>query len=377
MGGFLTKSPSVPHTPATLANFRWELVSRPTGLVSLDNFAFREEELDTTSLKEGEAIVQCEMLSVDAFLRTMLDAEAYHGSVDLGSTVPALGYGRVVASANPKLKCGARIMGMLGACAYAKLTKETAAMAQPMLALPGVKPTTFLGLLGLTSGLTAWVGIYSVAKPPRRGQTVVISGASGATGSVAAQLAKLTGAKVIGIAGGASKRRYLLDELRLDGAVDYKDASKTIDAQLDELCPDGVDFYFDTVGGETLDAVLRRIRKSGRIVICGASSQYNGNLNVGTVQGPSEYLKLAERGATMVGYTVMNYFSRVPFAMVHLLWLMFRKRIFMTEQIEHGVAAFAPAMIKMFTGGHKGKLLVDVAATRRTEEGVTDKLKGA
>ena len=127
-------------------------------------------------------------------------------------------------------------------------------------------------------------------------------------------------------------------------------------------CPDGIDFYFDTVGGELLDEVLKRIRTNGRVVVCGASSQYNGNLNVGTVRGPTEYLKLAERGATMVGYNVMFYFARVPFAIAHILWLMLRKKLFMTEQVEVGIDAFAPAMVKMFTGGHIGKLLVDVKA---------------
>jgi NADPH-dependent curcumin reductase CurA len=255
---------------------------------------------------------------------------------------------------------GKRVTGMMGARSVAKFSSKEASQLFPMLSLPGVSPTTFMGLLGLTSGLTAWVGIHSVTKPPRRGQTAVVSGAAGATGSVAAQLARLTGARVVGIAGGSKKAAYLRDELHLDGAVDYKHGSSSVGAQLDELCPDGIDFYFDTVGGEALDEVLSRIRKHGRVVICGASSQYNGNLNVGVVRGPSNYLKLAERGALMIGYNVMSYFSKVPFAMLHILWLIFRGKIFMTEQVESGIGAFAPAMVKMLTGGHIGKLLVRV-----------------
>lgn len=378
MGTLLAKQAAEASAePTALSNQKWTLVSRPKGMLQLEDFKFVEETIDCSNLKDGEAIVQCEMLSVDAFLRTMLDAEAYHGAIELGDTVPAIGYGRVVASANKKLKRGSRVSGMLGAQSVAKLSKEQTAMVMPSLSLPGVKPTTFMGLLGLTSGLTAWVGIHSVAKAPRKGETAVVSGASGATGSVAAQLAKLTGARVIGIAGGDAKKAYLLEELKLDGAVDYKDKDKSVGAQLDELCPDGVDYYFDTVGGATLDAVLQRIRAKGRVVICGASSQYNGNLNVGTVQGPSNYLKLAERGATMVGFNVMQFFSRVPLAMIHMLWLIWRKKIFMTEQIELGVPAFVPAMIKMFTGGHKGKLMVDVAGTHTVEPTPATKAKDA
>ena len=387
LNGLLTQPCREPSVPATVKTQRLQLVARPQGLVSLEDFEICEEVIDTTALKKGEAVVECEMLSVDAFLRTMLDAEAFNGAIPLGSTgafahrcrplpctrptlqvrpslvVPALGYGRVVASSNPNLKRGSRVIGMVGACSHAKLSREEAAAVKPLPALPRVPPVAFLGLLGFNCGLTAWVGIYSVTKPPRRGEVVVVSAASGATGSVAAQLAKQTGAKVIGIAGGEAKIRYLLDELGLDGAVDYK-SEKTVGEQVDALCPNGVDFYFDAVGGDILDAVMLRIRTGGRIVVCGAASQYNGNLNVGKVQGPSHYLKLAERGATMVGFNVMSYSSTLPIAMAHLYWLIMRNKVFITEQIEPGVASFAPAMIKMFTGGHRGKLLVDPTASR-------------
>ena len=247
---------------APLPSLRWELQSRPKGLVNIDDFRLIEEvhaqpkplctcseqhmaqvtprlrvpqAIDCSQLEDGEVVVQCEMLSVDAFLRTMLDEEAYHGAIKLGDTLPALGYGRVIASANPKFKIGKRVSGMLGARSVARLKPEQSAGLFPFLSLPRVKPTTMMGLLGITSGLTAHVGIHSVTKPPRRGQTVLVSGASGATGSVAAQLAKLTGAKVVGVAGGVRKAAYLLDELKLDGAVDYKDGATTLGAQLDRL----------------------------------------------------------------------------------------------------------------------------------------------
>ena len=209
-------------------------VSRHTRL-TLHRVPHAPQAIDCSQLEDGEVVVQCEMLSVDAFLRTMLDEEAYHGAIKLGDTLPALGYGRVIASANPKFKIGKRVSGMLGARSVARLKAEQSAGLFPFLSLPRVKPTTMMGLLGITSGLTAHVGIHSVTKPPRRGQTVLVSGASGAAGSVAAQLAKLTGAKVVGVAGGVRKAAYLLDELKLDGAVDYKDGATTLGAQLDRL----------------------------------------------------------------------------------------------------------------------------------------------
>lgn len=351
---------SLPDREPHIMSQRWTLVARPQGLLKVDDMKLVSEKLDSSSLKEGEAIVQCEVLSVDAFLRTMLDAEAYHGSISLNDTVPALGYGTIIASANPKLKCGSRVTGMLGACDYTKVRKEQAAMLFPMIKIPYVPLRTSLGLLGITSGITAWVGIYAVAKPPRRGETVLVSGASGATGSVAAQFAKLSGAQTFGIAGGSSKCSFMLDKLGLAGAIDYKNSHRTVGEQLDEMCPNGIDFYFDTVGGELLDEVLRRLNRNARVIICGASSQYNGNLNVGLVRGPSEYLKLAEKGAQMIGFNVMFYLHRVPGAMLHILWLMFRGKIFMPEQIEKGIESFPAAMVKMFTGGHIGKLLIDV-----------------
>jgi NADPH-dependent curcumin reductase CurA len=360
MGASIGRQHATPADgPTSLECHRWELVSRPSGLISLDNFALRKEVVDC-NLDPGEVVVGVDMLSVDAFLRTMLDEGAFHGSIKLGDTVPALGYGRIIASANPKRPRGMRVFGMLGAQSVARMGSDKAQELFPMLSLPYVKASHSLGLLSITVGLTAWMGIHAVTRAPSRGDVVVVTGAAGATGSVAAQLAKLTGARVIGVAGGRRKADYLQQTLGLDGAVDYKDGEASVSDQLGRLCPDGVNFLFDTVGGEMLDDVLRILRKGARVVVCGASSQYNGNLNHGKVRGPSEYLKLAEREASMVGFTVLAHLRRVPFAMVHILWLMFRKKIFLTEQIEPGIESFGGAMVKMFTGGHIGKLLVDV-----------------
>lgn len=160
---------------------------------------------------------QVETLSIDAFIRTMLDEKAYHGAIALGDVIPALGYGTVLASST--LKSGTRVMGLLGA---QTVCTSPDAQLNKMPALPRVQPREWLGMLGLTTGITAWVGIYKVVRPPRKGETVVVSAAAGAAGSIAAQLAKLTGARVLGIAGGEAKGQFLTETLKLDGAIDYK-----------------------------------------------------------------------------------------------------------------------------------------------------------
>jgi NADPH-dependent curcumin reductase CurA len=306
---------------------------------------------------DGEVIDESSMLSVDAFIRTMLDAEAYHGSVDLGATLPAIGYGRVIASGRGGPKVGTVVAGMLGAQKYATVKSTDVSKA---MKFPFMSQAETLGLMGLTTGLTAYTGVFYVSRRPRKGETVVVTGAAGAVGSVAAQLAKSTGARVIGVAGGAKKCAYLLKELKLDGAIDYKDEKRTLVQQLDDTCPDGVDFFFDNVGGVALDVVLDKINPGGRIVICGAASQYNGKLNKGLVEGPSNYLKLAERGAEMKGFNVMQHFSKLPFALFGMFWLHLRGKVTLTQHIEKGIRAFPFALQKIFTGGHIGKMLVNV-----------------
>ena len=279
---------------ALIANERWVLASRPrnNGLRASD-LRLEAEELREEELADEEVIVRVDTLSIEAFYRTTFDEEAYHGSTELGALAPALGVGEVVAAGKKaKHKPGARVVGMLGAQRYARVPSGQMNAAA---ALPGSTPTDALGRLGI-SGLTAWVGIAAVTKPPTKRDVVVVSAAAGATGSLAAQLAKARGARVIGVAGGASKCAFLTEKLGLDGAVDYKRSNETLGEQLDRLAPEGVDFFFDNVGGDILDAVLPRMRRKGRIVICGGIAHYNsGDVNKGTVKGPSQYLKLAEK----------------------------------------------------------------------------------
>merc|ERR1712071_81091 len=150
--------------------------------------------------------------------------------------------------------------------------------------------------------MTAYAGVFYVCDKPKKGETVVVTGAAGAVGSLASQFANSTGANVIGVAGGERKQKFLVDELNLHGSIDYKHPEKSVPDQLDEIAPNGVDFIYDNVGGQILDDLLAKINPKGRVVICGAISQYSGKLNKGLVQGPGNYIKLAEKGATMKGF---------------------------------------------------------------------------
>eukprot|EP00526_Cylindrotheca_closterium_P001148 CAMPEP_0113660774 /NCGR_PEP_ID=MMETSP0017_2-20120614/33083_1 /TAXON_ID=2856 /ORGANISM="Cylindrotheca closterium" /LENGTH=372 /DNA_ID=CAMNT_0000575439 /DNA_START=199 /DNA_END=1317 /DNA_ORIENTATION=- /assembly_acc=CAM_ASM_000147 len=348
----------------TVTNTKWILKRRPQGVFDPEkDVQMVSEEMNmATTCGDDEIVVQVDTLSVDAFIRTMLDAEAYHGAVDLGKTIPALGYGKVVyAGKNANKKIGTAVQCMLGAQAYATVK---ASEAFTKMDLPMMSPTAGLGLLGVTSGITAYAGIFYVCKPPKKGDTVVITAAAGAVGSIAAQLAKSTGARVIGIAGGSRKNQYLVEELKLDGSIDYKDSSKTVAEQLEETCPNGIDFIYDNVGGQILDDMLHKINPNARVVICGAISQYSGKLNKGLVQGPSNYLKLAERGATMKGFNVMQYLHKLLFAVFGMFWLHLRGKVTMNEHIENGIESFPKALNHLFTGASIGKCLVAVNSAR-------------
>jgi len=345
-------------TKNAVTNEKWILKRRPEGIFSPEKDAqFVTESLDL-DCQEDEIIVESSYLSVDAFIRTMLDEEAYHGAINVGSSLPALGYGKVVAvGPSSKHKVGSLVAGMMGAQTYAKVkSKDTFGVLQ----FPYMTPTASLGIMGVTTGLTAYTGVFYVCRRPRKGETVVVTGAAGAVGSIAAQLAKSTGARVIGLAGGSRKKEYLLEELHLDGVLDYKCIQTPLAEQIDALCPEGIDFIYDNVGGSTLDVLLAKINPGGRVVICGAISQYSGNLNKGRVVGPSNYLKLAERGAEMKGFNVMQYMYKLPLAIVGMFYLYMRGKVQMTETVEKGIRSFPKALENLFTGGHIGKMLVHV-----------------
>ena len=280
-----------------------------------------------------------------------------------GKPIPALGYRQVI-KGNNKFKDGSFVQGLFHAGTYAQIDEPTKAGLTSKMFLPRTDPNASLGALGI-SGVAAYVGMF-VSPPrggPKKGQTVVVSAAAGAVGCIAAQMTKLCGARVVGVAGGITKQKYLLNELKLDGAVDYKDKKRSLGEQLDEACPNGIDFFFDNVGGEVLDEVLQRINMHSQVVICGAASHYDsGRINdKSTIAGPSHYIRLAETSSTLSGYNMMHYTRSFLKAFLYLLYHYYRGNIVCPEHVEDGIESFGGCLEKLFAGGHIGRLIVNVA----------------
>ena len=334
----------------TSTNHQLRLTSRPTGMVGPDNFELTEESV--ASPGEGEATVKVLYLSLDPAMRGwMSDQPSYVPPVGLGEVMRALGAGIVVESNSPKVAAGDHVVGLFGVQEFATLAGDALTKVDPDMApLP-----TYLGALGMP-GLTAYFGLFEVGDL-KDGDTVVVSGAAGAVGSVAGQIAKAKGCKVIGIAGGPDKCKWIVDDLGFDAAIDYK--NEDVRAGLKEHCPDGIDVYFDNVGGEILDFVLARLAFGARIVICGAISQYNAE---GGMRGPQNYMMLLVKRARMQGFLVFDYAAKYGEALSEMgQWRAEGKLTTREEIAEGGVAGFTDALNKLFRGENTGKLVLQVA----------------
>jgi NADPH-dependent curcumin reductase CurA len=290
-------------------------------------------------------------ISLDPAMRGwMNEGKSYIAPVALGEVMRAGALGRVLASRHPEFQVGDHVNGALGVQEYAiaqgkQLTKVDARVAP----LP-----VFLGALGMP-GLTAYFGLLEIGKP-QPGQTVVVSGAAGAVGSVAGQIAKIKGCRAVGIAGGADKCRYLVDELGFDAAVDYK--AGDLKKGLREHCQQGIDVYFDNVGGDILDAALAQLARNARIIICGAISQYN---NTQPVKGPANYLSLLVNRASMTGMVVFDYAARYAEGARELAGWMAAGKLKSQEDIVSGFDTFPETLLKLFSGENTGKLVLKVA----------------
>lgn len=331
-------------------NRQIRLAARPVGLPDDSSWQLTEEPVGSPG--EGEVLVQTLCLSLDPAMRGwMNDVRSYIPPVGIGEVMRAAGVGRVIASGDPRFSEGDYVSGVPGVQEYAVLPAEGLLPVD----LDVASPARWLGALGMT-GMTAYFGLLDVGAP-KEGETVVVSGAAGATGSLVGQIAKLKGCRVIGIAGGADKCRWLTEELGFDAAIDYK--SDDLKAALRAHAPNRVDVFFDNVGGEVLDVVLTRLARGARVVICGAISQYNATE---AVQGPSNYMQLLVSRARMEGFVVFDYADRFREAAKELAgWLHEGEIVAREEIVDGGVDAFPAALRRLFAGENTGKLVLRLA----------------
>ena len=357
-------------------NRQWLLASRPQGTVAESDFAYHEAPLPT--MDDGQFLVRTLYVSVDPGLRgwltrspaylsqaidLYLDAlfvtrgqmtvpPEYSAPLPIGSVMLSQALGQVIDSRHPAFAVGDFVSGLLG---WQEYCVTDGSSRVPAFRFKRVHPLPrYLGVLG-NSGMTAYFGMLDVARP-REGETVLVSGAAGATGSIAAQIAKIQRCRVIGIAGGLDKSRWLTEELGLDAAIDYK--SEDLDVRLRELCPDGVNVYFDNVGGRTLEIVLDHMSTWGRIALCGAISDYNHD---GTSVGPANLVHLATRRIRMEGFLAPDYGPRYKEARRQLSAWLATGALKPCEHIHEGFENIPRAFLGLFHGANTGKAMVKLA----------------
>ncbi|MEI7560554.1 MAG: NADP-dependent oxidoreductase [Actinomycetes bacterium] len=332
-------------------NRRLLLKTRPEGRVKNSDFDLVEEAIPEIS--DGEALIRTTYLSLDPTNRVwMTDVPGYLPPVQIGEVMRSGGVGRVVASKSDTYKEGQLVNGFTGWQDYV-----VASDSLPFTPLPegmDVPDSAFLGALGMT-GLTAYFGITDVAKV-KEGDTVVISAAAGAVGSVAGQIAKILGARVVGIAGGPDKCAWLVDELGFDAAVDYK--AEGWKAKFKEATPNGVDVNFENVGGEVMEAVFGRLNIGARVALCGLISGYN---DAEASTGPRNFSNLITRRASVQGFLILDYFARIPEAVGQIAAWMAEGKLQSRETVVEGLENTPESLNLLFDGKNTGKLVVKIA----------------
>lgn len=325
------------------------LVSRPEGLVGDDNFEVRSGPVPTPG--PGEVLIRVTWLSFDPTQRGwLLPGGTYKAPLELGEVMQAYAVGQVVESNNSKFKPGVHVQGMLSWQDW-HVSDGTDLTIVP----EGVEPKAMLGVYG-TTGLTAYFGLTDVGQPVA-GETVVVSGAAGATGSVVGQIARILGCQTIGVAGGSEKCSWLVERAGFDAAIDYK--SQRVGSRLDELAPGGVDVFFDNVGGETLNSVLKRIRRHARIVLCGSIS--TGYVPGHLPAGPSNYFNLCLKSSRMQGFLLGDYRERFEEGRRTMRDWVEAGRIVYEEDIQEGLENAPKTLRRLFEGANLGKQLLKVA----------------
>jgi len=334
-------------------NRQFRLKTRPVERVSADNFDFTEESIP--ELGQGEVLVHTVYLSLDPTNRIwMSDMDQYMPPVKIGEVMRGLGIGKVEKSNNDRFKVGDYVSGLLGWQDYFHASEKDAAMLVKLPNIPGVPLEVFGGAAGMT-GLTAYFGLFEVGNP-QHGETLVVSAAAGAVGSIVGQIGKLTGLRVVGIAGGDEKCNWLKNELNFDAAIDYKNPKWK--EQLAAATPDGIDINFENVGGEIMEEVYSRMNLFGRIVLCGLISGYNdkddSKSRISLVNALMKRVKIQ-------GFIVMDFAAKNEEATTQLATWIAAGKIKHRETIVDGLENAPEALNKLFDGGNVGKLLIKVS----------------
>ena len=333
---------------SSLVNHQFRLARRPVGLPDRSIWDYTQSSVPQPG--EGEVLVKALYLSLDPAMRSwMSEAKSYMPPVEIGEVMRGGMAGRVVASRDPGFAVGDLVTGILGVQEYALARSEELTKVDPAIPLP-----VHLHALGVP-GMTAYFGLLDIGQL-KAGDRVVVSGAAGAVGTIAGQIAKIKGCRVIGIAGGEHKCKYLVDELGFDGAIDYK--SEDVTSAIRSHYRKGINVYFDNVGGDILDAALINLAVGARVVLCGAISQYNSTTGV---KGPANYLSLLVKRATMKGLLVFDYIPRYGEATKDIAGWMNEGKLKSKADIVEGLEAFPDALLKLFRGESLGKLMLKVA----------------
>jgi NADPH-dependent curcumin reductase CurA len=322
------------------------LASRPAAAPTPANF--RLEEVDLPEPGPGEALVRNVFMSVDPYMRgRMREGRSYAQPWEVGRPADGRAVGVVVRSGDPKLAPGDRVASMLGWREHFVAKTDTLNTLDP-----GVPLSAYLGVLGVP-GFTGWYGLKEIGKP-RAGETLVVSGAAGATGSLVVQVGKILGCRVVGTAGTEAKCAWLTRELGADAAVNYRTAGDLYEA-LRRVCPNGIDIYFENVGGAMLDAVLRQINPLARIPLCGMISQYN--LEV-PEPGPRYLFSMIGNRAVMQGFIISDHMKRYPEFLAEVGGWLKAGRIKYEETIVDGIDKAVTAFLGLFQGDNTGKMVV-------------------
>jgi NADPH-dependent curcumin reductase CurA len=330
---------------------RWVLRRRPAGEIAPGDLELIEEPI--RDLADGEVRVRTLYLSLDPTNRIwMSDQDQYMPPVQIGDTMRGGSIGVVEASRSDRFKQGDVVNTGLGGWSTHVIANEAALFPVPQA--PGVPLTAYMSVLGAT-GLTAWFGMVDIGQP-KAGETVVVSAAAGAVGSIAGQLAKRRGARVVGTAGGKAKCDWLTGELGFDGAIDYK--AEDVGAALDRLCPDGVDVNFENVGGDIMDAVVDRMNNFGRMALCGMISTYN---DTSRPSGPRDFARVLMHRLTIRGFIITDFLPRAGEAMAELVPAVASGQLKWKVHVDQGLEGAMESLQRLFTGAHDGKLLIQVS----------------